>query len=82
MKKFSLLEWANAKLSEKKTTVDIPELNKENFETLCKSTKATCVILFSDNIDEISAKTGELQAKYLKKPISFLVSKKGSQANF
>ena len=40
------------------------------------------MILFADNVDDISAKTGELQAKYLKKPISFLVSKKGSQPNF
>ena len=40
------------------------------------------MILFSENPEEISAKTGELAAKYLKKPISFLVSKKGSQPQF
>ena len=76
------MEWASARLSQKKTSVEIPELNKENYESLCKSTKATCVILFADNIDEISGKTGELAAKYLKKPISFLVSKKGSETQF
>lgn len=40
------------------------------------------MILFSDNLDQILAKTEELQAKYLKKPISFLIAKKGEQAEF
>lgn len=46
---------------------------------MCKTTKNTCVVLFVDNPSEISEKVGELAAKYLKKPISFLISKKGSQ---
>jgi hypothetical protein len=45
-KRFSIQEWLNAKLEEKATTVDIPSLNKENYETLCKSTKNTCIIVF------------------------------------
>lgn len=35
-----------------------------------------------DNPSDVSEKVGELAAKYLKKPISFLISKKGSQAAF
>lgn len=48
-KRFSIQEWLNAKLDEKTTTVDIPALNKENYETLCKSTKNTCIIVFLEN---------------------------------
>lgn len=53
-KKFSILDWANLKLSEVKDTVDIPELNKQNYETLCKATKSTCVILFVENPSDIA----------------------------
>jgi len=45
-RKFSIKEWAVAKMSEKIEKANIPELNKENYETLCKTTKATCVIFF------------------------------------
>ena len=38
--------------------------------------------MFVDNPSEITDKVGELAAKYLKKPISFLISKKGSQPAF
>lgn len=48
-KKFSILEWANNKLQEKQENVDIPELNKENYNNLCKNTKSTCVIVFLEN---------------------------------
>lgn len=80
-KKFSILEWANLRLQEKQSNVDIPELNKENYNNLCKNTKSTCVITFLAD-DEIPSKIIELASKYLKKPISFLISKKGSQPKF
>ena len=49
---------------------------------MCKTSKSTCVILFVENPSDVSEKVGELAAKYLKKPISFLISKKGSQPEF
>jgi len=47
-KKFSILEWINERLNEKVENADITPLNKENYETYCKSTKNTCIIVFLD----------------------------------
>jgi len=47
-KKFSILEWVNVRFAEKATQVDIAVLNRESYETLCKSTKNTCIIVFLD----------------------------------
>lgn len=47
-KKFSILEWVNGRLSEKATQADIAVLNKQTYETLCKATKNTCIIVFLD----------------------------------
>ena len=35
-------------MSEKVESADILPLNKENYETLCKGTKQTCIIAFLD----------------------------------
>jgi protein disulfide-isomerase A6 len=78
-KRFSIIEWAKGRLSEKKSTVELTELNKANYRTMCKESKSTCIIVFAENPAEVSAKIGELAAKHLKKPISFLVSKRGSE---
>ena len=40
------------------------------------------MILFVEDPSEIAASVGQLAAKYLEKPITFLVSKKGSQPAF
>ena len=47
-KRTHLFEWINEKLNEKATSADIASLNKENYETLCKATKNTCIIAFLD----------------------------------
>lgn len=78
-KKFSILEWATSKLSVKESSIDIAELNKANYKTMCKDSKSTCIIAFVEDPASVSTQVGELAAKYLKKPINFLVSKKGSQ---
>lgn len=49
---------------------------------MCKDSKSTCIIIFVEDPSTVSKQIGELGAKYLKKPISFLVSKKGSQPEF
>lgn len=49
---------------------------------MCKDSKSTCIIAFVEDPSSVSQQIGELAAKYLKKPISFLVSKIGSQAAF
>ena len=35
-------------MNEKVEKAEIPQLNKENYETLCKATKNTCIIVFLD----------------------------------
>lgn len=83
-KKFSILEWVSARLSEKATQADIAVLNKENYETLCKSTKNTCIIVFLDGSESADLSSGieRLALEHIKKPITFLISKKGEQEAF
>lgn len=45
-KKFSILEWTNNKLSLQESVIEIAELNKQNYKTLCKDSKSTCIIAF------------------------------------
>jgi thiol-disulfide isomerase/thioredoxin len=83
-KKFSLLEWVSARLAEKATQADIAVLNKENYETLCKATKNTCIIVFLDGseADDLTSQLEKLALDHIKKPITFLVSRKGEQDAF
>lgn len=82
-RRFSIQEWLNSKLQEKTTTTDIASLTKENYDTLCKSTKNTCIVVFLDGEDSsVISKIEELSVKHLKKPITFVVSKKGEQTAF
>lgn len=82
-RRFSIQEWLNSKLQEKTTTTDIASLTKESYDTLCKSTKNTCIVVFLDGEDSsVISKIEELSVKHLKKPITFVVSKKGEQTAF
>jgi hypothetical protein len=83
-KKFSILEWVNARLNEKATQADIAVLNKQNYETLCKSTKNTCIIVFLDGTEpeDTTSRLEKLALDHIKKPITFLISKKGEQDGF
>lgn len=83
-KKFSILEWVSARLAEKATTADIAVLNKQNYETLCKATKNTCIIVFLDGSEspDLSSQLEKLALEHIKKPITFLISKKGEQDTF
>lgn len=74
----------NARLAEKATSADIAVLNKENYETLCKSTKNTCIIAFLDGTEDadLSSKLEKLALEHIKKPITFLISRKGEQDAF
>jgi hypothetical protein len=57
-KKFSILEWANIQLSIKEASIDIPELNKENYKTMCKDSKSTCIIAFVEDPSSVSGQIG------------------------
>lgn len=83
-KKFSILEWLNEKLNEKVEKTDILPLNKDNYQTLCKSTKHTCIILFLDGSEpaDTLSSVEKLALEHIKKPITFLISKKGEQSAF
>jgi uncharacterized protein YneR len=83
-KKFSILEWVNARLSEKATQADIAVLNRDSYETLCKSTKNTCIIVFLDGSEspELPSQLEKLALDHIKKPITFLISRKGEQEAF
>ena len=80
-KKFSILEWVEERLAEKAETTDIASLNKENFQTLCKTTKNTCIIVFLDGSEpsDTLSQIEKLALDNLKKPITFLLSRKGEQ---
>jgi hypothetical protein len=54
-------------------------LNKQNYKALCKDTKSTCIITFVEDTSSVESQINTLASKYLKKPISFLVAKKGDQ---
>lgn len=83
-KKFSILEWLNEKVNEKVEKTDLLPLNKDNYQTLCKSTKHTCVILFLDGNEPADTMSSieKLALEHIKKPITFLISKKGEQYAF
>ena len=83
-KKFSIMEWLNKKLSEKVEKTDILPLNKDNFQSLCKTTKHTCVILFLDGSEPADTLSSieKLALEHIKKPITFLVANKGEQKAF
>lgn len=50
---------------------------------MCKTTKNTCIVVFLDGEDSSAlSKIEELSLKHLKKPITFVVSKKGEQDAF
>lgn len=83
-KKFSILEWINERISEKVSSTDILPLNRENYETLCKTTKNTCIIVFVDGSEpsDTLSRIERLALEHIKKPITFLISKKGEQTAF
>lgn len=56
----------------------MPKLTAENYETLCKKTKNTCIIVFSEGDNRVS----ELAAKHAKKPITFLMVGPNEQTVF
>lgn len=71
-------------MNEKVEKAEIPALNKENYETLCKTTKNTCVIVFLDGSEpeDTLSKIEKLALEHIKKPITFLVAQKGEQDSF
>lgn len=81
-KKFSMIEWI-LKSNDKQASNDLAQLNAADYKTVCKEGKGTCVIFFLDSANEETlAKLSALPNNYLKKPISFFYTVKGSQQEF